>query len=99
MVADALPVHAGGLIVYRAVHMASSYLTSAAGRPSLIHEVLEPSLTTFTDPTLNQPLLSGVRIKGHSRVSLSFPEYLHQRVWDAPLIQATYNSLLEGASN
>ena len=92
-----LPVRAGGLGVRRAVQLASSaYLASAAGCSALIQEILPLSLLANPDPNIE--LATSIWYQGLSQPPPSLPESSHQRVWDAPQIEATYNSLLEGAS-
>jgi hypothetical protein len=92
-----LPVRAGGLGIRRAVQLASSaYLASAAGCSALIQEILPLSLLANPDPNIE--LATSIWCQGLSQPPPSLPESSHQRVWDAPQIEATYNSLLEGAS-
>ena len=83
-----LPVRAGGLGIRRAVQLApSAYLASAAGCSALIQEI--PPLSLLAYPDQNIESATSIWHQGLSQPPPSVPESSHQRVWDAPQIEAT----------
>ena len=92
-----LPLCAGGLGVRRATQLApSAYLASAAGCSTLVQQLIPPSVA-LPNPNIE----SGISLWRlcHSEPPPSPPDSFQQRVWDAPHVLATYNSLLEQAQD
>ena len=92
-----LPLRAGGLGVRRATQLApSAYLASAAGCSTLVQQLIPPSVA-LPDPNIESAISHWSL--GHSEPPPSPPDSFQQRVWDAPHVVATYNSLLEQAQD
>ena len=92
-----LPLCAGGLGVRRATQLApSAYLASAAGCSTLVQQLIPPSVA-LPDPNIESAISHWSL--GHSEPPPSPPDSFQQRVWDAPHVVATYNSLLEQAQD
>ena len=97
-----LPVRSGGLGVRRAAQLApSAYLASAAGCSALIQQIVPPSVPPSVRalPDANVESAISVWSQHHSQPPPPSPDSTRQRVWDAPHIEATYNVLLEQASD
>ena len=93
-----LPVRAGGIGIRRAVQLApSAYLASAAGCSELIHQILPSHLLETLDPNIESAL--SIWSQGHANPPPPAPSSSHQRVWDAPKIEATFNLIFDCASN
>ena len=93
-----LPVRAGGIGIRRAVQLApSAYLASAAGCSELIHQILPSHLLETLDPNIESAL--SIWSQGHANPPPPATSSSHQRVWDAPKIEATFNLIFDCASN
>ena len=93
-----LPVRAGGIGIRRAVQLApSAYLASAAGCSDPIRQLLPYYLLTTPDPNIESAL--SIWKQDHASPPPSDPLSSHQRVWNAPKVEATFNKILEHASN
>ena len=93
-----LPVRAGGIGIRRAVQLApSAYLASAAGCSELIHQILPSHLLETLDPNIESAL--SIWSQDHANPPPPAPSSSHQRVWDAPKIEATFNLIFDCASN
>ena len=91
-----LPVCAGGLGVRRGAQLApSTYLASATGCSTLVHQIL-PSSCNSTDPNLDSAISSWNQ--GLS-VPPSFPNSTCQRAWDEPYVNTTHTMLLDLVQN
>ena len=92
-----LPVRAGGIGIRRTVQLApSAYLASATGCSELVHQILPPHLLDNPDPHFEAAL--DLWREGHPHPPPIHPASCAQRKWDAPRIEATFNSLLESAN-
>ena len=92
-----LPLHAGGLGVRRATQLApSAYVAFAAGCSTPVQQIFPPSVA-LPDPNIESTI--SLWTLGHSEPPPSPPDSFQQRVWDAPHVMATYNSLLEQAQD
>ena len=92
-----LPVRAGGIGIRRTVQLApSAYLASATGCSELVHQILPPHLLDNPDPHFEAAL--DLWREGHPHPLPIHPASCAQRKWDAPRIEATFNSLLESAN-
>ena len=92
-----LPVRAGGIGICRTVQLApSAYLASATGCSELVHQILPPHLLDNPDPHFEAAL--DLWREGHPHPLPIHPASCAQRKWDAPRIEATFNSLLESAN-
>ena len=90
-----LTVLAGGIVIRRVVQLApSAYLASAAGCSDLIRQMLPSYLLTTPDPNIESAL--SIWKQEHTSPP---PLSSHQRVWDAPKIEAIFNLIFERASN
>ena len=92
-----LPVRAGGIRIRRAAQLAlSAFMASSAGSSDLVHQILPPHMVA-PNPALQSALTAWHQ--GHAEPPPSIPTSHHQKVWDAPRIWATYDTLLDESSN
>ena len=92
-----LPVRAGGIGIRRTVQLApSAYWASATGYSELVHQILPPHLLDNPDPHFEAVL--DLWREGHPHPPPIHRASCAQRKWDAPRIEATFNSLLESAN-
>ena len=93
-----LPVRAQGIGIRRAVQLApSAYLASAAGCSELVQPILPPRLHSVIDPHADTAI--NLWQHGHDHPPPSLPASHSQRVWDCAIIESTFNSLLDTASD
>ena len=95
---SSLPVRDGGLGVRRAAQLApSASLASAAGCSALIQQIVPPSVRALPDANVESAI--SVSSQHHSQPPPPSPDSTRQHVWDEPHIEATYNVLVEQASD
>ena len=89
-----LPIRAGGIGIRKAVELApSAFLASAVGCSDLIQLILPPHLQDVPYPARETALTLWQR--GHDEPPPSGLASRCQKAWDAPRIQATYDTLLD----
>ena len=92
-----LPVRAGGIGVRRAVRLApSAYLASATGCSDLVSQLFPPHLQNYPDPHHEAALT--LWKEGHSHPPPDHLASCKQKMWDAPKVEATFSSIMDGAS-
>ena len=96
--ATLVPVNAGGIGIRRAVQLAlSAFLASAAGTHSIIYDILAEGMATIPYPAVEE-----AKLAWNGNLTLTSPvppSDTKQKAWDMPLVQATYDHLLENASD
>ena len=93
-----LPVGFGGIGVRSAVQLApSAFLASAAGCSDLIHRILPGAQVDFLYPAVESA--KEVWYRGHDQSPPSHPSDVHQKAWDIPRVQDTYDTLLDKATD
>ena len=89
-----LPVGYGGIGVHRATQLApSAFLTSAAGSSALISCILPDRFGSSVYPYVEQAL--SVWSESHDLPPPPPPVDKRQKAWDVPVIQESYDSLLD----
>ena len=89
-----LPVKAGGIGIRRSTQLApSAYLASAAGCSDLVQQILPPYLSHNVGHSHYYEAALSLWAENHSYSPPSQPSASRQRVWDAPKIEASIQSL------
>ena len=90
------PVWSGGLGIQSVTQLApSAFLASAAGSSSLISQLLPLNLRNAPDPLHSDALV--LWKTGHHEVPPSGTASAQQKSWDAPVVNAIFERLLESA--
>ena len=91
-----LPVGYGGIGVRRAIQLApSAFLASAAGSFALISRILPDRFGSSVYPYVEQAL--SVWSESHDQPPPPPPVHKRQKAWDVPVVQESYDSLLDNA--
>ena len=92
-----LPVRSGGIGIRSAVQLApSAFLASAAGCTGLIQGILPPRLQGIPEPYIKLGL--NYWSQKHEQPPPPPSSAHQQKAWDAPVIEASYETLFETAS-
>ena len=91
-----LPVSFGGIGVHSAIQLApSAYLASAAGSTTLLKQILSCRFHNNLFPAVTDAIETWKA--GHNCPPPSSPADCHQKAWDIPRVQSTFEAILSNA--